>query len=137
MQIAVTGGLGRLGRYVVRALGSHEVRVLDIGADTECVQADLRDIVALRTALRSTEVVVHLGESGVESIANLLALQGARRSVDCDFRNDLGNIECAFVALESGTVLDIVIDLVGDQAHVGAQRVRGETEFDELEGEKC
>ena len=41
MQIAVTGGLGRLGRYVVHALGSHDVRVLDIGAENECVRADL------------------------------------------------------------------------------------------------
>jgi len=61
MQIAVTGGLGRLGRYVVRALASHDVRVLDIGAAEECVQADLRDLSGLRTALRGSEVVVHLG----------------------------------------------------------------------------
>ena len=61
MQIAVTGGLGRLGRYVVRALASHDVRVLDIGAGDECVQADLRDLAALRAALRGSEVVVHLG----------------------------------------------------------------------------
>ena len=61
MQIAVTGGLGRLGRYVVRALSSHTVRVLDIGAGSECVQADLRDLAALRAAVRGSEVVVHLG----------------------------------------------------------------------------
>jgi nucleoside-diphosphate-sugar epimerase len=61
MQIAVTGGLGRLGRYVVRALASHDVRVLDIGAAEECIQADLRDLSGLRTALRGSEVVVHLG----------------------------------------------------------------------------
>ncbi len=61
MQIAVTGGLGRLGHYVVRALGSHDVRVLDVGAENDCVRADLRDLAALRTALRGSEVVVHLG----------------------------------------------------------------------------
>jgi nucleoside-diphosphate-sugar epimerase len=61
MQIAVTGGLGRLGRYVVRALEPHDVRVLDIGAENDCIPADLRDLAALRTALRGTEVVVHLG----------------------------------------------------------------------------
>lgn len=61
MQIAVTGGLGRLGRYVVQALAQHSVRVLDIGPASECHPADLRDIDALRTGLRDIEVVVHLG----------------------------------------------------------------------------
>jgi UDP-glucose 4-epimerase len=61
MQIAVTGGLGRLGRYVVRELAQHSVRVLDIGASADCQQADLRDIDALRAGLRDIEVVVHLG----------------------------------------------------------------------------
>ena len=61
MQVAVTGGLGRLGRYVVRALAEHTVRVLDIGAPGECHQADLRDIEALRAGVRGSEVVVHLG----------------------------------------------------------------------------
>jgi nucleoside-diphosphate-sugar epimerase len=61
MQIAVTGGLGRLGRYVVPELAQHTVRVLDIGAPADCFQADLRDIGALRAGLRDIEVVVHLG----------------------------------------------------------------------------
>jgi UDP-glucose 4-epimerase len=61
MQIAVTGGLGRLGRYVVRELAPHTVRVLDIGAPADCHHADLRDIAALRAGLRDIEVVVHLG----------------------------------------------------------------------------
>jgi hypothetical protein len=61
MQIAVTGGLGRLGRYVVRELAQHAVRVLDIGAAAECHPADLRDIGALRAGLHDIEVVVHLG----------------------------------------------------------------------------
>jgi UDP-glucose 4-epimerase len=55
MDIAVTGGLGRLGRYVVSALAPHTVRVLDID------QADLRDLPALRAGLRNVEVVIHLG----------------------------------------------------------------------------
>jgi hypothetical protein len=78
------------------------------------------------------QVVVHLGEGRVESITNLLALQGARRSVDGDFRNDLGNVEGALGVLESGGGLDKVIDLVGDQADIGAERVRSEAELDEL-----
>ncbi len=61
MRIAVTGGLGRLGRYVVRGLAEHTVRVLDIGAAADCHQADLRDIDALRAGLRDIDVVVHLG----------------------------------------------------------------------------
>ena len=61
MLIAVTGGLGRLGRYVVRELARHTVRVLDVGPRTDCHVADLRDLDALRSALRGVEVVVHLG----------------------------------------------------------------------------
>ena len=30
MRIAITGGLGRLGQYVVRALADHAPRVIDI-----------------------------------------------------------------------------------------------------------
>ena len=60
MRIAVTGGLGRLGRYVVRELAQHEPRVIDIAAAADH-HADLRDIEALRSGLRDIEVVVHLG----------------------------------------------------------------------------
>ena len=52
MRIAITGGLGRLGQYVVRALAAHAPRVLDIGAPADPPpnyrQADLRDLAALR-----------------------------------------------------------------------------------------
>jgi nucleoside-diphosphate-sugar epimerase len=61
MQVAVTGGLGRLGRYVVKELATHSVRVLDIGPPSECHVADLRDLDVLRAALDGVEVVVHLG----------------------------------------------------------------------------
>jgi nucleoside-diphosphate-sugar epimerase len=60
MQVAVTGGLGRLGRYVVKELAAHSVRVLDTGPPAECV-ADLRDLDALLDALLAVDVVVHLG----------------------------------------------------------------------------
>ena len=61
MDIVVTGGLGRLGRYVVRELAQHTVRVVDQGAPADCCPADLRDLDALREGLRDIEVVVHLG----------------------------------------------------------------------------
>jgi hypothetical protein len=78
--------------------------------------------------------VVHLSEGGVESITDLLALQGARRSIDGDFRNNLGNIEGALGVLESGGGLNEVIDLIGNQADIGAKRLRSEAELDKLQG---
>lgn len=78
------------------------------------------------------QVVVHFGESGVEAVANLLSLERARRSVDGDFRDNLRDIECALVGLECGRALDEVVDLVGDQGNIGAERLGGETEFHEL-----
>jgi nucleoside-diphosphate-sugar epimerase len=69
MRIAITGGLGRLGRYVVRALAAHAPRVLDVGTPADPPvdppadyrRADVRDLAALRTALQGIDVVVHLG----------------------------------------------------------------------------
>jgi nucleoside-diphosphate-sugar epimerase len=65
MRIAITGGLGRLGQYVVRALAEHAPRVLDIGAPADPPanyhRADLRDLAALVAALQGIDVVVHLG----------------------------------------------------------------------------
>lgn len=64
MRVAVTGGRGRLGRYVVAALhGAHEVRVLD-RSPPEVGDAwpalDVRDREGLAAALRGEEAVVHL-----------------------------------------------------------------------------
>jgi UDP-glucose 4-epimerase len=62
MNIAITGALGRLGRYVVAAFTPHHtVRLIDLGPPTECHQADVRDLSSLVTAFRDTEVVIHLG----------------------------------------------------------------------------
>ena len=49
MQIAVTGGLGRLGRYVVRALGDHGEPVGHIVE--RCVVVD-HEVIALERAIR-------------------------------------------------------------------------------------
>ena len=65
MRIAVTGGLGRLGRYVVEALSGHQVLVVDVVAppspSARHRTADLRDFEALCAAFAGCEVVVHLG----------------------------------------------------------------------------
>jgi UDP-glucose 4-epimerase len=64
MRVAVTGGRGRLGRYVVAALrGEHDVRVLDRappsdGADWPAV--DMLDRQAVAEALRGQDAVIHL-----------------------------------------------------------------------------
>ena len=65
MLIAVTGGLGRLGRYVVRALAGCDVRIIDVATPPDPPSgfhhADLRDLDATRAAVAGCEVVVHLG----------------------------------------------------------------------------
>ena len=65
MHIAITGGLGRLGQYVVRALAQHTPRVLDIDTPADPPanyhRADVRDLAALLAALQGIDVVVHLG----------------------------------------------------------------------------
>ncbi|MBN33282.1 MAG: NAD-dependent dehydratase [Rhodospirillaceae bacterium] len=62
--VAVTGGSGLLGRYVVRELmGDCEVRVLDLKPLPEDVpwhQVDSRDLDGVRAALRGCDAVVHL-----------------------------------------------------------------------------
>lgn len=101
MLVAVTGGSGRLGRYVVRALAEHAVRVVDIE------QADLRDIDALRAGLDEAEVVVHLGgidrsvatDDGMTMQVNALGTWnlfeasrqvGVRRIIHCSSSSVLG-----------------------------------------------
>ena len=64
MRVAVTGGFGRLGRYVVAALrGAHEVRVLDRTppeTDDTWPAVDMLDRQAVENALRGQEAVIHL-----------------------------------------------------------------------------
>ena len=61
-RVAVTGGSGRLGRYVVRHLAPVcDVTVIDIEAgDGEAILCDVRDIGAVRGALQGCQAVVHL-----------------------------------------------------------------------------
>ena len=63
-RIAVTGGSGLLGRYVVRELMADcDVTVIDLKPtpeDVAFVKADMRDLEAVRAALRGHDAVVHL-----------------------------------------------------------------------------
>jgi UDP-glucose 4-epimerase len=65
MLVAVTGGLGRLGRYVVEALADHDLRIIDVAVPGNPThgfhQADLRNMDATCAAVANCEVVVHLG----------------------------------------------------------------------------
>lgn len=65
MRIAVTGGLGRLGRVVVESLlSSHDVVAIDrmpVDPALPSIQADLNDPAALRAAVSGAEVVIHIG----------------------------------------------------------------------------
>ena len=61
--VAVTGGAGRLGRHVVKALqGQCEVRILDrvLPQGASGVAVDILDPVGLRRALQGVDAVVHL-----------------------------------------------------------------------------
>jgi UDP-glucose 4-epimerase len=112
VRIAVTGGRGRLGRYVVAALAKgHEIRVLDRSAPLEGAGAypavDVLDEAALAAAVRDQEVVVHLAaidrsmasapaelfETNVRGTWNMLEAAenaGVRRFVLCSSSSTLG-----------------------------------------------
>ena len=63
--ILLTGACGRLGRYVLEALGHrrHQVRTFDKAPAPECaghIRADVLDRVSVRSAMTGVETVVHL-----------------------------------------------------------------------------
>jgi len=67
MKIAVTGGAGKIGQYVVRELtgASHQVVVLDRVAPpaqegVQWVRADMEDFGEVLSAIRGTDAVIHL-----------------------------------------------------------------------------
>lgn len=72
-RVAVTGGSGRLGRYVVAELaGRYEVTVLDIAPPADhpvFAEADILDLDGLRRTLAGHDGVVHLAaiDSGVKA----------------------------------------------------------------------
>ena len=70
--VLITGGSGRLGKFVVDAmLVDHRVEVLDVSAPTQDVvyrEVDIRDIAAVRSAVRGHERIIHLAgiDDGVD-----------------------------------------------------------------------
>ncbi|MBV9523828.1 MAG: NAD(P)-dependent oxidoreductase [Alphaproteobacteria bacterium] len=69
--VIVTGGLGRLGKFVIKDLlrHGHRVTVVDLKAppdDINFVRADIMDIAAVRKALAGADSVVHLAGYDVD-----------------------------------------------------------------------
>ncbi|MCR9073716.1 MAG: NAD(P)-dependent oxidoreductase [Alphaproteobacteria bacterium] len=62
--VLITGGSGRLGRFVVDAmLPDHRVEVMDVSAPSQDVlyrEVDIRDIAAVRSAVRGHDQIIHL-----------------------------------------------------------------------------
>jgi nucleoside-diphosphate-sugar epimerase len=104
LRIAITGGSGRLGQYVLDALDGHDLRVLDRVApareEIAFHAADLRDFDTLVSGLQGIEVVVHLGGidrsvatddaatmavnvSGTWNLFEAARIAGVRRVVHC------------------------------------------------------
>jgi dTDP-L-rhamnose 4-epimerase len=113
-RILVTGGCGFIGRYVVQELltANYNVRILDalidqvhgdssvtIPTGTELIEADIRDMDAVKQALRGVDGVIHLAaEVGVgQSMYEIARYVGA---------NDLGTA----VLLES--MIDLPINRI-------------------------
>ena len=111
MRIAVTGGRGRLGCYVVQELARHhEVRVIDRSSSSESnafAAVDVLDGAALAAAVSEQEVVVHLAaidrsvasspeevfETNVRGTWNVFhaaASAGVRRVLLCSSSSALG-----------------------------------------------
>lgn len=70
--VLITGGSGRLGHFVVEAMMSdHRVEVLDVRAPAQDVvyrEVDIRDIAAVRSAVRGHDRIIHLAgiDDGVD-----------------------------------------------------------------------
>lgn len=78
------------------------------------------------------EVVVEVGKSLVDLVANLLALKGVRGGEDGKLGHLLGYVNNARSALEVGVLLEVGRDLVGDNGNIGAERLGGEGDLHEL-----
>ena len=79
------------------------------------------------------EIVIQVGEAGIEGVTDLLTLQGARGGVDGELGHDLSDINGALLALESLVTLDEVLYFFCNDGNVGSKGVLGEAELDKLE----
>lgn len=78
------------------------------------------------------EVVVKLGEFVRQSLSDLDALKGSACRVDGDLGQDGGCIDHTGLALEGARALDVVQDLLFDQAHVRFEGMLRKAKFDKL-----
>lgn len=105
MRIALTGGRGRLGRYVAAELRRrHDVRVVDraapdLGEPAPHASVDVLDLEALQAAFQGHEVVVHL--AGIDQ-----SLASADAAV---FRTNVQGTWNAFEAAEQAGVRRVVL----------------------------
>lgn len=65
--------------------------------------------------------MVERGESGVESLADFITLEGARGGEDGELGHARGDVDGAFGALEVGAARDVLGDFFGDQGDVGTE----------------
>ena len=80
------------------------------------------------------EIVKETSEGSVESIADLLALQGTGSSENGDLGNDLAKRNGTTGTLEVLGLLDVVLHLLNDQRSVSLEGVDSQAEFHELCG---
>ena len=69
------------------------------------------------------KIVVEVGEAGIEFRSDFSALEGARGGIDCYLGHGAGNVESTFGASECGRAGNEILDLLGDQGHVGFEGV--------------
>lgn len=105
MRIALTGGRGRLGRYVAAELRRrHDVRIVDRAAPDPAEPArhpsvDVLDLESLTVAFRDCEIVVHL--AGIDS--------SLARAPAVEFETNVRGTWNAFEAAEQAGVRRVVL----------------------------
>jgi hypothetical protein len=78
------------------------------------------------------QIVIELGETRIEHIAYLLALERPGCRIDCKLSHDLGYVEGSLLAFEGLVALDEVLHFGSNQGNVRAEGFLGKTKLDEL-----
>lgn len=78
------------------------------------------------------EIVVEGGEGDVKLVADDAALKGMRGSENSDLGHPLGDIDNARLALEVSALLEVIVDLAGDDGDVGSEGFGGEGNLHKL-----